>query len=90
MTIAGHIIKLAATSAVGLVSGVLNNTVMRLVNGNKQLIRQQDSKTDGDMILNNLGIPDASYSGAMDMLWRMLSSHLGLALLGLILSRPKE
>jgi ABC-type multidrug transport system ATPase subunit len=46
--------------------------------------------SDGDRALDILGITDASYSVGMASMWKMLGSHLLLALVGLVMSRSQE
>jgi len=45
---------------------------------------------DGDQVLSNLGVPNATYLGASNKLGIMLATHLCLAFLGLVFGKRPE
>eukprot|EP01039_Chlorochromonas_danica_P009923 gene9922-10973_t len=92
----GRFIGNTAVKGAVLVGKVLRPIVTRLP-GVKTLSRivvrllvHPGDETDGDRIIKTLGIAGANYQLSMGVLWKMLVSHLGLALLGLMLSKSKE
>jgi hypothetical protein len=55
------------------------------VDNNRKLILKNKDKT-----LEKLGIANAKYEQSISILWKLLLSHLGITLVGLLISKSKE
>ena len=86
------IAKLIAQGAVHGIASGFTHLKHKLMSGsvNSMGLNVKPSLADGDIVLKGLGLSNASFVNAKSALWKMLLTHLGLALLGLMVSRPKE
>lgn len=71
----------------------LIRSALAVISFNKIILGKNNGhmlETDGDRTLSMLGIPGALFQNGVAAMWQMLGTHLGLALVGLLLSRTSS